>query len=122
MNSVYTCAVQCSVPTRPHRPSTRKRLLKSLTKSNKRLFALLFSSSTLYHSCNEAQSFIFTFHCLSLSSLVLTKNMAEIGYGIAVKVLELLGSVIYQELSSAWGVRSDLTKLERTVKIGRAHV
>ena len=42
--------------------------------------------------------------------------MAEIGYGIAVKVLELLGSVTYQELSSAWGVRSDLTKLERTVK------
>ena len=42
--------------------------------------------------------------------------MAEIGYGVAVKVLELLGSVIYQELSSAWGVRSDLTKLERTVK------
>ncbi|KAK4580609.1 hypothetical protein RGQ29_024305 [Quercus rubra] len=42
--------------------------------------------------------------------------MAEIGYGVAVKVLELLGSVTYQELSSAWGVRSDLTKLERTVK------
>uniref|UniRef100_A0A7N2M0G3 Uncharacterized protein n=1 Tax=Quercus lobata TaxID=97700 RepID=A0A7N2M0G3_QUELO len=46
--------------------------------------------------------------------------MAEIGYGIAVKVLELLGSVIYQELSSAWGVRSDLTKLERTVKAIKA--
>ncbi|XP_050245838.1 putative disease resistance protein RGA4 [Quercus robur] len=46
--------------------------------------------------------------------------MAEIGYGIAVKVLELLGSVIYEELSSAWGVRSDLTKLERTVKAIKA--
>ena len=29
------CTVQCSVTTRPHRPSTRKRLGKSLTKSNK---------------------------------------------------------------------------------------
>ena len=120
MNSVYTCAVQCSVPTRPHRPSTRKRLLKSLTKSNKRLFALLFSSSTLYHSCNEAQSFIFTFHCLSLSSLVLTKNMAEIGYGIAVKVLELLGSRTFQEIRSARGFKSDLTRLECTVKAIKA--
>ncbi|XP_030927745.1 putative disease resistance protein RGA1 [Quercus lobata] len=46
--------------------------------------------------------------------------MAEIGYGIAVKVLELLGSVTYEELSSAWGVRSDLTKLERTVKAIKA--
>nr|XP_023889599.1 putative disease resistance protein RGA3 [Quercus suber] len=46
--------------------------------------------------------------------------MAEIGYGVAVKVLELLGSVTYQELSSAWGVRSDLTKLERTVKAIKA--
>ncbi|KAK4580601.1 hypothetical protein RGQ29_024298 [Quercus rubra] len=46
--------------------------------------------------------------------------MAEIGYGVAVKVLELLGSVIYQKLSSAWGVRSDLTKLERTVKAIKA--
>ncbi|XP_030927376.1 putative disease resistance protein RGA4 [Quercus lobata] len=46
--------------------------------------------------------------------------MAEIGYGIAVKVLELLGSVTYEELSSAWGVRSDLTKLEGTVKAIKA--
>ncbi|KAM4080174.1 hypothetical protein ACB094_09G171700 [Castanea mollissima] len=46
--------------------------------------------------------------------------MAENGYGIAVKVLELLGSVTYEELSSAWGVRSDLTKLERTVKAIKA--
>ena len=46
--------------------------------------------------------------------------MAEIGYGVAVKVLELLGSVTYQELSLAWGVRSDLTKLERTVKAVKA--
>nr|XP_023882087.1 putative disease resistance protein RGA1 [Quercus suber] len=46
--------------------------------------------------------------------------MAEIGYGIAVKVLELLGSVTFQEISSAWGVKSDLTKLERTVKAIKA--
>ncbi|KAL4607886.1 hypothetical protein ACB092_09G207900 [Castanea dentata] len=46
--------------------------------------------------------------------------MAEIGYGIAVKVLELLGSVTIDELSSAWGVRSDLTKLERTVEAIKA--
>ena len=46
--------------------------------------------------------------------------MAEIGYGIAVKVLELLGSVTFQENSSAWGVKSDLTKLERTVKAIKA--
>ncbi|XP_065617030.1 disease resistance protein RGA2 [Quercus suber] len=46
--------------------------------------------------------------------------MAEIGYGIAVKVLELLGLVTFQEISSAWGVKSDLTKLERTVKAVKA--
>ncbi|XP_030926878.1 disease resistance protein RGA2-like isoform X2 [Quercus lobata] len=46
--------------------------------------------------------------------------MAEIGYGIAVKVLELLRSVTFQEISSAWGVKSDLTKLERTVKAIKA--
>ncbi|XP_065635298.1 putative disease resistance protein RGA4 [Quercus suber] len=46
--------------------------------------------------------------------------MAEIGYGVAVKVLELLGSVTYEELSSAWGVRSDLTRLEGTVKAIKA--
>uniref|UniRef100_A0A7N2M3B9 CC-NBS-LRR protein n=2 Tax=Quercus lobata TaxID=97700 RepID=A0A7N2M3B9_QUELO len=48
--------------------------------------------------------------------------MAAIGYGIAVKVLELLGSRTFQETSSAWGVKSDLTKLERTVKaINQSH-
>ena len=46
--------------------------------------------------------------------------MAEIGYGIAVKVLKLLGLVTFQEISSAWGVKSDLTKLERTVKAIKA--
>ncbi|KAM3739025.1 hypothetical protein ACB098_09G174800 [Castanea mollissima] len=46
--------------------------------------------------------------------------MAENGYGIAVKVLELLGSVTYEELSSARGVRSDLTKLKRTVEAVKA--
>uniref|UniRef100_A0A2N9IGJ9 Disease resistance N-terminal domain-containing protein n=1 Tax=Fagus sylvatica TaxID=28930 RepID=A0A2N9IGJ9_FAGSY len=37
--------------------------------------------------------------------------MAEIGFGIAVKVLEQLGFLIYQEVSSAWGIRSNLIKL-----------
>ncbi|KAL4606111.1 hypothetical protein ACB092_09G079300 [Castanea dentata] len=46
--------------------------------------------------------------------------MAEIGYGIAVKVLELLGSRTFQEISSAWGVKSDLTKLEGTVEAIKA--
>jgi NifU-like protein involved in Fe-S cluster formation len=41
--------------------------------------------------------------------------MAEIAYGIAVKVLEQLGSHTYQELSSAWGVGNDLKKLKCTV-------
>jgi hypothetical protein len=46
--------------------------------------------------------------------------MAKIGYGIAVKVLEQLGSLTYQELSSAWGVRSDLEKLKDTVSTIKA--
>ncbi|XP_050258422.1 disease resistance protein RGA2-like [Quercus robur] len=46
--------------------------------------------------------------------------MAEFGYGIVVKVLELLGSVTFQEISSAWGIKSDLTKLERTIKAIKA--
>ncbi|KAK4580612.1 hypothetical protein RGQ29_024308 [Quercus rubra] len=41
--------------------------------------------------------------------------MEEIAKGIAGKVLDQLGSLVYEELSSAWGVRSDLTKLECTV-------
>ncbi|KAM3691143.1 hypothetical protein ACJW31_09G173200 [Castanea mollissima] len=41
--------------------------------------------------------------------------MAEIGYGIAVKVLELLGSRIFQEISSAWGFKGDLEKIGRRV-------
>ncbi|XP_030926568.1 putative disease resistance protein RGA3 [Quercus lobata] len=41
--------------------------------------------------------------------------MDEIAKGIAGKVLDQLGSLVYEELSSAWGVRSDLTKLECTV-------
>nr|XP_023902096.1 putative disease resistance protein RGA1 [Quercus suber] len=41
--------------------------------------------------------------------------MAEIAYSIAGKVLEQLGSRTFQEISSAWGVRSDLKKLEHTV-------
>ncbi|KAM3691182.1 hypothetical protein ACB098_09G177700 [Castanea mollissima] len=41
--------------------------------------------------------------------------MEKIATGIAGKVLDQLGSLAYEELSSAWGVRSDLTKLECTV-------
>ena len=41
--------------------------------------------------------------------------MAEIAYGLAVKVLEQLGSSTYQEFCLAWGVWNDLKKLERTV-------
>ncbi|KAM3691148.1 hypothetical protein ACJW31_09G173600 [Castanea mollissima] len=41
--------------------------------------------------------------------------MAEIGYGIAVKVLELLGSRTIQEISSAWGFKGDLKKIGRRV-------
>uniref|UniRef100_A0A7N2M1P1 Uncharacterized protein n=1 Tax=Quercus lobata TaxID=97700 RepID=A0A7N2M1P1_QUELO len=41
--------------------------------------------------------------------------MAENAYCIAGKIVELLRSLIYEELSSAWGVQSDLKKLECTV-------
>ncbi|XP_050245841.1 putative disease resistance protein RGA1 [Quercus robur] len=41
--------------------------------------------------------------------------MAEIAYSVAGKVLEQLGSRTFQEISSAWGVRSDLKKLEDIV-------
>ena len=41
--------------------------------------------------------------------------MAENAYCIAGKIVELLGSLIYEELSSAWGVQSDLKKLECTM-------
>ncbi|XP_030926575.1 putative disease resistance protein RGA4 [Quercus lobata] len=41
--------------------------------------------------------------------------MEEIAKGVTGKVLEQLGSLIYEELSSAWGVRSDMTKLKGTV-------
>uniref|UniRef100_A0A7N2M2K2 Uncharacterized protein n=1 Tax=Quercus lobata TaxID=97700 RepID=A0A7N2M2K2_QUELO len=41
--------------------------------------------------------------------------MAEIGYGITVKVLELLGSRTFQEISSAWGFKGDLKRIGRRV-------
>ena len=46
--------------------------------------------------------------------------MAKIAYGIAVKVLEKLGSLAYQELSLAWGIQSDLKKLKSTVSAIKA--
>ena len=41
--------------------------------------------------------------------------MAEIANVIARKILEELRSLVNQELCSAWGVQSDLKKLESTV-------
>ena len=41
--------------------------------------------------------------------------MAENAYCIAGKIVELLRSLIYEELSSAWSVQSDLKMLECTV-------
>ncbi|KAM3739060.1 hypothetical protein ACB098_09G177400 [Castanea mollissima] len=41
--------------------------------------------------------------------------MAKLAYGIAVKVLEQLGSRTFRQISSALGVRRDLKKLELTV-------
>ncbi|KAL4649621.1 hypothetical protein ACB092_01G027300 [Castanea dentata] len=41
--------------------------------------------------------------------------MAEIANGVAGKVLEQLGSLLLQEIISAWGVQNDLKKLEITV-------
>ena len=41
--------------------------------------------------------------------------MAQNTYCIAGRIVELLGSLIYEELSSAWGVQSNLKKLECTV-------
>uniref|UniRef100_A0A2N9IAL1 Disease resistance N-terminal domain-containing protein n=1 Tax=Fagus sylvatica TaxID=28930 RepID=A0A2N9IAL1_FAGSY len=46
----------------------------------------------------------------------------EIVSDIAVKVLEELGSRFFQELSSAWVVRSDLEKLKDTVSAIKAVV
>ena len=46
--------------------------------------------------------------------------MAEIGYGIAVKVLELLGSRALQEISSAWGFKGDLKKIGHRVLVIKA--
>ncbi|KAL5546841.1 hypothetical protein UlMin_006528 [Ulmus minor] len=44
----------------------------------------------------------------------------EIVYGTATKVLELLASKAYQEISLAWGVRDELRKLQQTVSIIQA--
>ncbi|KAM3691139.1 hypothetical protein ACJW31_09G172800 [Castanea mollissima] len=46
--------------------------------------------------------------------------MAENAYCIAGKIVELLGSLIYEELSSAWGVQSDLKRLECTLLATKA--
>ena len=46
--------------------------------------------------------------------------MAEVAYGVAGTVLEQLGSRTFQEISSAWGVQSDLKKLEHTVSTIKA--
>ncbi|KAM4121708.1 hypothetical protein ACB094_01G027000 [Castanea mollissima] len=46
--------------------------------------------------------------------------MAEIANGVAGKVLEQLGSLLLQEINSAWGVQNDLIKLESTVSAIKA--
>ncbi|KAG2684875.1 hypothetical protein I3760_10G096100 [Carya illinoinensis] len=43
--------------------------------------------------------------------------MADLAYGLAASLLQKLGSLVYQELCSAWGVQSDLKKIERTIFI-----
>ena len=48
------------------------------------------------------------------------EKMAEIGYSIVGKVLEQLESCALQEISSAWGVRSDLKKLKLTLSAIKA--
>ncbi|KAL5546833.1 hypothetical protein UlMin_006520 [Ulmus minor] len=44
----------------------------------------------------------------------------EIVYGTATKVLELLATNAYQEISLAWGVRDELNKFQQTVSIIQA--
>ena len=46
-------------------------------------------------------------------------NMAELAFIIIGNVLEKLGSVAYPEFGLAWGFKSDLRKLERTMSIIR---
>lgn len=41
--------------------------------------------------------------------------MTELVSSIAVNVIEKLGSLAYQEISLAWGIASDLKKLEDTM-------
>ncbi|KAK9921870.1 hypothetical protein M0R45_030365 [Rubus argutus] len=41
--------------------------------------------------------------------------MAEFVFDLAIKLTEKLGSRAYDEISSAWGVKSDLRKLEATM-------
>ena len=41
----------------------------------------------------------------------------EVVYGTATKLVELLGSTAYEEISLAWGVDEELKKLRRTVSI-----
>jgi hypothetical protein len=43
--------------------------------------------------------------------------MAELAFGIIGNIFQKLGSVVYQELSLAWGIKSDLRRLERTMSI-----
>ncbi|KAF5472403.1 hypothetical protein F2P56_009124 [Juglans regia] len=41
--------------------------------------------------------------------------MVDLAFGLAGKVLEKLGSFAYQELCLAWGLQTDLKKIERTI-------
>ncbi|KAG6692064.1 hypothetical protein I3842_10G094500 [Carya illinoinensis] len=44
-------------------------------------------------------------------------NMVDLAYGLAGSLLQKLGSLVYQELRLAWGLQSDLKKIERTISI-----
>ncbi|KAK9921916.1 hypothetical protein M0R45_030409 [Rubus argutus] len=41
--------------------------------------------------------------------------MAELVFDLASKLTEKLGSLAYEEICLAWGVKADLQKLERTM-------
>ena len=57
----------------------------------------------------------FKTNILSSSLPPTSKNMTELVSNIAASVIEKLGSLAFQEISLAWGIASDLKKLEDTM-------
>ncbi|CAN6586431.1 unnamed protein product [Malus baccata var. baccata] len=43
--------------------------------------------------------------------------MAELVFELVSKLINQLGSIVYNEISLAWGVKSDLQKLEHTIQL-----